>query len=72
MKFRLIFYLLFILIFFPQILFSKSSSNIILKIGNEIVTNYEVKNKILTTLVLSGQEQIRIILIVSKKGPWIH
>ncbi len=56
MKFRLIFYLLFILIFFPQILFSKSSSNIILKIGNEIVTNYEVKNKILTTLVLSGQE----------------
>ena len=32
------------------------SSKIIVKVENEIITNYDLKNKILTTLVLSGQE----------------
>ena len=37
--------------------FNQGSANIqnkiILKIENEIITNYEIKNKILTTLVLT-------------------
>ena len=32
------------------------TNRIILKVENEIITNYEVKNKILTTLVLAGDE----------------
>ena len=32
------------------------NSKIIVKVENEIITNYELKNKILTTLVLSNQE----------------
>lgn len=31
-------------------------SKIIVKVENEIITNYELKNKILTSLILSGQE----------------
>ena len=34
----------------------KIENKIILKIENEIITNYEIKNKILRSLVLSGQE----------------
>ena len=33
---------------------AKIENKIILKIENEIITNYEVKNKILTTLFLAG------------------
>ena len=32
------------------------TNKIILKVENEIITNYEVKNKILTSLVLAGDE----------------
>ena len=32
------------------------SNKIVLKVENEIITNYEVKNKILTSLVLAGDE----------------
>ena len=35
--------------------FSTTSNKIIIKVGNKIITNYELKNKILTTLVLSNQ-----------------
>ena len=43
------------------ILFSKNSeakieNNIILKVDNEIITNFEVKNKILSTLIISKEE----------------
>ena len=31
-------------------------NKIIVKVGEEIITSYELKNKILTTLFLSGQE----------------
>ena len=53
--------LITILIIIHSLLFSSSvygniSSKIIVKVENEIITNYDLKNKILTTLVLSGQE----------------
>ncbi len=35
---------------------AKIKNNIILKVENEIITNYDIKNKILRTLILSGQE----------------
>ena len=49
-----------ILFFFILILPNNSLSNIegkiILKVNNEIITEYEIKNKILITLFLSQQE----------------
>ena len=53
--------LITILIIIHSLLFSSSvygniNSKIIVKVENEIITNYDLKNKILTTLVLSGQE----------------
>ena len=35
---------------------AKFKNNIILKVENEIITNFEIKNKILSTLILSNQE----------------
>ena len=32
------------------------TNKIVLKVENEIITNYEVKNKILTSLILAGDE----------------
>ncbi len=37
-------------------LFAKLENNIVLKVENEIITKYEIKNKILSSLILSGQE----------------
>ena len=56
MKLKLI--IIVFLIYFSQIvlLSSKINNNIILKIENEIITNYDIKNKILTILVLGNQE----------------
>ncbi len=50
--------ILFTLIFFQLKDFSdaKIANKIILKVENEIITNYEIKNKILTSLVLAGDE----------------
>ena len=49
----------FIIIFFILSLgksFAQINSKILLKVGNKIITNYDLQNKILTSLVLSGQE----------------
>ena len=53
-----IFYIFFaiILFFFQLNLYAKKSLNIIAKIDNELITSYDVKNKIITTLVLSKKE----------------
>tara|TARA_X000000950_G_scaffold233087_1_gene282386 strand:+ start:1146 stop:2072 length:927 start_codon:yes stop_codon:yes gene_type:complete len=53
-----IYFLLLTLIFLycTTIANSKNSNDIIAKIGNEIITEFEVKNKILTTLFLSNQQ----------------
>ena len=53
------FLLFFIVSFFflsTETLYSKISNSILLKVGNKIVTNYEVKNKIISTLILSNQD----------------
>ena len=51
---------IFIVIFFYINLISISKSaitnKIVLKVENEIITNYEIKNKILTSLVLAGDK----------------
>ena len=43
-------------IFIPNNSSGKISNNILLKVGNKIITNFEVKNKILSTLILSNQD----------------
>ena len=48
--------IIFILIFFANDAFSKIQNNIVLKVENKIITNYEIKNKILSTLILADQE----------------
>jgi len=48
--------LTFILINFSLNVSAKIQNKIILKVENEIITNYEIKNKILRSLVLSDQE----------------
>ena len=47
---------IFILFFISSFSNAKIENNIILKVENEIITNYDIKNKILRTLILSGQE----------------
>jgi peptidyl-prolyl cis-trans isomerase SurA len=39
-----------------NITYAKNENKIIIKVQNQIITNYEIKNKILTNLVLSNQE----------------
>ena len=52
------FYIFFVIIlfFFQLDLYAKKSLNIIAKIDNELITSYDVKNKIITTLFLSKKE----------------
>ena len=47
---------IFILLLISGASNAKIKNNIILKVENEIITNYDIKNKILRTLILSGQE----------------
>tara|TARA_B100001059_G_C17822825_1_gene579396 strand:- start:1070 stop:1999 length:930 start_codon:yes stop_codon:yes gene_type:complete len=53
---KLIFYIAFLIIFFSKNAPAQINNKIILKVENEIVTSYELKNKILTTLFLAKQE----------------
>ena len=53
---RLIFYFIFCSILFVKVSFAQISNKIVLRIGNEIVTNFDVKNKILGDLILSNNE----------------
>ena len=53
-KFFIIFFFFFISSY--SVLYSKIQNNIILKVENEIITQYEIKNKILSTLILSNQD----------------
>ena len=48
-----------IVIFYLNFLITSTNAitnKIILKVENEIITNYEIKNKILTSLILAGDE----------------
>ena len=48
--------LIILFLFFTNNSYSKISNNILLKVGNKIITNFEVKNKILVNLILSNQD----------------
>ena len=52
------FYIFFVIIlfFFQLNLYAKKGLNIIAKIDNELITSYDIKNKIITTLVLSKKD----------------
>ena len=54
MKVKLL--IIIIYISFTNLLFAQMKNNIVLKVENEIITNYEIKNKILTTLILANQD----------------
>ncbi len=56
MRFKLVIFTLFFFNLFSLSLLAESANKIVIKIGNEIITNYEIKNKILTTIILSGKE----------------
>lgn len=56
MKYKSSILIILINLFFYQYLFGSINSKIIVKVENEIITNYDLKNKILTSLILSGQE----------------
>ena len=49
-------FLLSILFFFSQESIAQIKNKIVIKIENEIITNFEIKNKILTSLILSNEE----------------
>ncbi len=55
---KLYIFLTFIVIssFINQTLSAKLENNIVLKVENEIITKYDIKNKILSSLILSGKE----------------
>ena len=54
-------------VFFTEKSLSATSNKILVKVGNKIITNYELKNKILTTLVLSKQNINQININKIKK-----
>ena len=41
---------------FSHNLLANINSNIVLKVENEIITNYDVKNKIISSLILSNND----------------
>ena len=47
---------IFVFLLLNKSVYAKFENNIIVKIENEIITNFEIKNKILSTLILSNQE----------------
>ena len=53
---KLYFSFLFFLYFFQQSSFASVENSIVVKIDNQIITNFEIKNKIISTLILSNQE----------------
>ena len=57
MKKRYFLLLISALIFFVNVnVIAKIVNKIVVKVENKIITNYEIKNKILTTLILANEE----------------
>ena len=56
MKNFFIYFFFIIYLFSLEKILASSQGKILLKVENEIITNFEVKNKILTLLLLSNQE----------------
>ena len=53
-KFILVFFLFYL--FFQSYLYAGIKTTIIAKVGNEIITSFEIKNRILGTLIVSNNE----------------
>lgn len=53
---KLIVYFVIINLFFLKSLQANFNNKIIVKVGNEIITNFELKNKILTNIFLTGKD----------------
>ena len=47
---------LVLLFLFPKIVSAKIENKIVVKVEDQIITNYEIKNKILTSLILSEKK----------------
>tara|TARA_B100001063_G_C16769858_1_gene560933 strand:+ start:393 stop:1316 length:924 start_codon:yes stop_codon:yes gene_type:complete len=56
MKYKSSIFIILINFLLNEVLFANIESKIIVKVENEIITNYDLKNKIITSLVLSNQE----------------
>ena len=54
MKKKIIFIIYLLLISNTSNTFAKAQSNIVVKVENEIITNYDIKNKILSSLFLAN------------------
>ena len=54
--YKLFFIILFLLFFHNKPIYSAINNKIIAKIGNEIITSYELENKIRTILFFSKKE----------------
>ena len=52
---KIIFLIYFFLLINSSYLFVNAQSNIVVKVENEIITNYDIKNKILSSLYLANQ-----------------
>ena len=62
--------IVFIFIFVNSFLFSslqsKINNNIVVKVGESLVTSIDVQNEVLTNLIINKQEIHKIILIIVK------
>ena len=56
MSIKLFISIISIYIFSFQVALGTVQSRILVKVENQIITNYELKNKILSSLIISGQE----------------
>ena len=65
-KYILILFLYLVNCLVNQNLFANYENKILIKIENELITSYDVKNKILSNLILSNQELHKKILISKK------
>ena len=54
-KFFLLLFFFSILVFKPNNVLASIQNRIIANVGNQIITSYELKNKIITNLILSNQ-----------------
>ena len=49
-------YIFAVLSLFPNLSKSEVTNTIVVKVGNEIITSYDIKNEILTNIILNNNE----------------
>ena len=52
----IVFLNLFLIFFLNSFLYGNINNRIVLKVENEIITDYDIKNKILSTIILNEME----------------